>query len=145
MTAVLSSHGGLGGVGVALRAGQAADHALVYATWLRSFRKLSDFAKPVPSEIYYAAQHDRIERLLSRGNLELAVLPGDDVTALGYVVTEGPVLHWLYVKGPWRRLGVAGRLLAGKAIREFSHLTFDFDYIAKKRKDWKYNPFAAER
>lgn len=138
--------GGYGGVSVAVVPGNPGDQAFVYATWLQSYRKLSDFAKPIPSELYFLGQHDRIERLLSKGRLDVAVPEGETAnvhTILGYCLTEGTRLHWLYVKGNWRRMGVASRLLAGKQLSEFTHWTYDFDHLAKRLNTMKYNPYAA--
>src|SRR5690349_7490122 len=124
--------------------GNDSDHAFVYATWLQSFRSLSDFAKPIPKDIYFPHQHDRIERLLKRAKLEVAIPAGESDrlhTILGYAVTDGALLHWLYVKGNWRRMGIGSELLRGKELREFTHWTYDFDHIATKQPQLKYNPY----
>lgn len=125
--------------------GNEADHAFVYATWLRSYRQLSDFAKPIEKDVYFPHQHDRIQRLLERGRLDVAVLDEQDGwhTVIGYCVTDGLLLHWVYVKGTWRRMGIARALLASKSLQEFTHLTYDFDHLAKKHPQWKYNPYRA--
>jgi len=130
---------------VSILPGDERDHAFVYATWLQSYRKLSDFAKPIAREVYFPAQHDRIERLLRIGRLHVAVPEGSSGmhTILGYCVTDGALLHWVYVKGNWRQMGIAGKLLEGRGLQQFTHWTYDFDHMARRLANLKYNPYAA--
>lgn len=130
---------------ITIAPGDARHHSLVYGTWLNAFLMLSDFAKPIARDVYFPAQHDRIERLLRRSKLEVAIPEGASApTCVGYCVTEGPILHWIYVKGMWRRAGVASALLAGRRLEQFSHWTYDWDHMARKVPHLKYNPYAAE-
>lgn len=133
------------GQAVSVVQGDERHHAFVYATWLNAFRKLSDFAKPISSEVYFPAQHDRIERLLKRCRLEVAVPYGAQAsTIVGYSLTDGAILHWLYVKGNWRRMSIGTALLKGKSLQQFTHWTYDFDHMARRVPGLKYNPYAAE-
>ena len=66
----------------------------------------------------YHKHYATIERILSRAATLIATLPGEPDVILGYLVVEKledpqarPVVHFLYVKGPWRGNGVAKFLM----------------------------------
>lgn len=133
------SNGGMGGV--ALRPGGIEDHAFVLQTWLRTYHRRSEWTKPIDPAIFYEWHTPLVLGILRRASLLVATPEGQPGTILGWLVAEGPTLHFVYVKGPFRRFGVARALVGSSAYREFTHWTYDGDHLVKKHPDWKYNPY----
>src|SRR5436309_249818 len=101
-------------VAEACRPGTDADWPFVFATWLRCYRYSSAFAKPIPEEVFFRFHHAVIQRILSRGaSLRIAHLADEPGVILGYLVTEPGVVHFVYVKKPFRRNGIARSLFRG--------------------------------
>lgn len=100
-----------------LRALAADDLPFVFNSWLKSFRD-APAVQSIPNSIYFAGQHDRIDRILKSAGLAAAVAcnPEDPTQIYGYIVAEnatvGSVVHWVYVKHPFRGHGVARGLFA---------------------------------
>lgn len=99
---------------IAIRPGVAGEHALVLATFCRSFGTAPQ-ARTVP----WAVLGDLMGRLLARWALLVAYEPDEPSEVLGYLVHDGPArVGWLYVKPEYRGRGVARALLrAGEVVR----------------------------
>jgi ribosomal protein S18 acetylase RimI-like enzyme len=95
-------------VDVEFRSGRVADGNLIRATWLRAFKSS---ARGVPAPWYYAAQGALVNALLERSDVTIAHYPGDEDQVVGYCVVDDGLLHWVYTKGTFRRLGIATQLL----------------------------------
>jgi len=117
----------------------------VIHSWLKSFRN-SGFAKHIPAHLYFASHHALIERLLKRGARACAAVFADDPdTLIGWMCTEGTVLHYLYVKHVFRRIGIGTKLLASlpESPKFYSHLTYaGLGFRAKRLPQALYNPYA---
>ena len=102
---------------------------------------------PVPPSLslYY---HDIIlKKILTNCTLLVACDPDDPDVIWGYVAftEENPVLHFVYVKGAFRRLGIGTRLLseAGLILDEpvvVSHRTESL-FKAWPEVKWRWNPY----
>lgn len=93
----------------------AEEFPLVFDAWAESFRK-SPWAGCIPNRLYDEVARTAIAELIDRGaRVRVAVIPLPDGgrRVLGYSVTEPGhrVLHWLYVKQPYRGVGVGRRIL----------------------------------
>jgi len=116
---------------------------LIYASWLRSLRYGNDFFKLTDAKSYYLRYHDYIRGILYNPEctIRLALLADDPDVALGWSVSRGHILDYVYVLPP-RRHGV-GRALIPDGIDTFTHITWTGAKIwASKFPDWKFNPFA---
>ena len=122
-----------------IRPGQPADHAFVYATWLRCYKHSSGFARRISDGVFYKFHHEAIRRILERG-AALRVCGPDTETILGYSVSEGGTLHFVYVKKPFRRCGIARSLLAPPPLL-FTHWTKDWDLMLPNYPDAQYCPY----
>lgn len=118
---------------------------LVFATWLRSFQATSDLGKKLPRDAFFASHHRVIERILARGaTVTLAVLPDDTSVVFGWSVTEGNVVHYVYVKPDFRKFGLATALLAHvEKPFTYSHATSALPKLAHKLHNCTYNPYTA--
>lgn len=105
------------------------EFSLVIDSWVRSFRK-SPWAGCVPNHLWDQVMRTSIAELLNRALVIVAVKELEDGTrrVMGYSVAEPGVLHWLYVKDDYRRLGI------GKALLEVTTHGWDqFVYTHKTR------------
>lgn len=93
------------------------EYAFVYDAWANSFKK-SPWAGCVPNSLWDTVSRQLIRSTLERGAIvQVATvdIEGQDGRRVaGYTVTEPErnILHWLFVKADFRRLGVGKRLLA---------------------------------
>lgn len=125
------------------------DVSFIFATWLKSYRYSSSFAKKISNEIYYARHHLVIDLILKRtGSKVLVAHPkGEPDVILGYVVTEkqtdgAEVVHYTYVKKPFRQMGIAAALWKNLTKKDYiiTHYTTDADWLVKKY-NLTYDPY----
>lgn len=98
-----------------IRQGTIDDASFIYSSWLRSYRDHSSYADFIPKEIYYKCQARVIENLLKNCGVSIACNPEDNEQIFGYVVYSPSnigvsIIHYIYVKHPYRRLGIATTL-----------------------------------
>lgn len=100
---------------VKIRPALEGDASFIFNSWLKSFRE-NGLARPVSNEVYYTEQHKLIERLLKTCTTVVACDPKDPASIFGWACYERVdgvfVLHYVYVKHPFRLLGLAKELLA---------------------------------
>jgi GNAT superfamily N-acetyltransferase len=114
---------------------RADEFPFIFDSWARSFRK-SPWAGCVPNHLY-----DQVSRATSAGIIDrgarvivaVAPLPDGDRRVMGYAVSESEVLHWLFVKRDFRRMGV-GRALLEETTRAWPRCSV-FD---EGHGPWKY-------
>lgn len=132
------------------------EQAFVYNSWLHSYRS-SRFAKSIDSKIYYTFHHMIIERILNRPTAKVLIATHKDTpdTILGYIALDAfkcPTIHFVYVKHPFRCLGIGRALL--KAARgpksevsvsdlNYTHASESGTILLSKIPDIKahYNPY----
>lgn len=136
----------LGGRGAPLfdtRRGKPADANFIYATWLRCYKHSSRFARNIPDRIFFEQHHAVVARLLDRCEVLIATPANDAETILGYSVTEPGTIHFVYVKKPFRRMGIAGALLAHLDPESclHTHWTEGWDLLRSKWPNCEYNPY----
>ncbi len=131
-----------------VRALGAEDLPFVYATWLKQVVKNCVGFEHLSDARLYHKQMQVVKSILSRAATLVAHLPDDPHVILGYLVLEKsrrvarPIIHWIYVKSPWRENGIAAQLLGelspndcvasymsrvtqGKIISKYPGLQFD--------------------
>ena len=127
---------------IKLRHATPADLDFVYATWLRSYRHASSFARKISNTIYYHWHHRIIENAFARGaTIKIAALDDAPAVIIGYIVVEGSTAHYVYVKGDFRKMGVAKALLEGHNITQFTHLTDHTEHVLGLVPGAEYNPY----
>lgn len=138
-----------------LRQAEADDVPFICNSWVRSY--YNDFAwlhrDQVEQDAYFDGQRALVGHILERCGALIACNPEKPTQIFGYLVAEKPdaqqvaIVHWLYVKQHFRRMGIAKQLLqtlgAPKAIY-CSHWT---PLCAGKRDQWGlvFHPFTAVR
>lgn len=129
-----------------------ADIPFITSSWLESFRN-APMVRGVPNSIYFSYHHKILEELLPRSIVLVACNPADTDQIVGYICAEVfdncLVVHYVYVKQPLRRLGVAKKLLdtllesEKPAAVQYTAKTpsiFDFEKQLKEQRII-YNPY----
>lgn len=104
----------------------------------------------MPNDIFFKEQHEVIDALLGDSTIILACDKADTTNIIGYIVVAKVqglfVLHFLYVKHTYRRLGIANILM--QVFKDnfkdnkccFTHQTYVGNIVNAKYK-FAYNPF----
>jgi GNAT superfamily N-acetyltransferase len=97
-----------------IREAETKDVPFIFNSWLKSYRN-SNFARPLENTIYFSEHHKVIERVLQHHGVIIACNPEDPSQIYGFLcagyVDGILVLHYAYVKQPFRKLGIAKALL----------------------------------
>lgn len=112
------------------RPGHAADVPYVFHSWLKGAR---DAWREMRSDDYFALQHQRIERLLAAARLVILHPDGTPDVIAAWSLLDGAgdaVAHYVHVRGEYRRMGFATRLLAGRSIA--THMTEQGERLKRK-------------
>jgi len=94
----------------------------VVKPWLQELRR-SSTSRYVTDRVFFQGHGALVTQLLTRAIVDLACDPADDKHFYGFVAYEPgvadhaePIVHWLYVKMAFRRLGL-GRELLGRVLQ----------------------------
>lgn len=117
-----------------------AEVGFVIKAWLDSFQ-YADAAGPLPMDLYFQAYRETVKRLLGWPGVDLALATHHDDADMffGFMawmrpgrhehrheMCGAPVLLYIYVKEPYRRLGVAKALLEHAGIDPSKAFCFPF-------------------
>jgi GNAT superfamily N-acetyltransferase len=132
------------GLQVAIREAVRSDGDFIRATWKRALREGPAFRR-VRNAPYFAGIRDPLERVLGRAQTLVACDAEAPDVILGFLTYEPDTLHFAFVKGTFRRAGLAEQLLAAAKL-DRRHLTFtawtrDTDALLKSAPDAVYDPF----
>lgn len=104
-----------------LRIASPGDHASIFSDWLRSARSAATY-RGIPSVVYFYWGHLMVEALLADvGVTWLVACASDDPTKIyGWLCGQRAdaasgdqaIVHYVYVKKLYRRVGIASRLMA---------------------------------
>lgn len=125
---------------VSIRAGTKDDLAFIFNSWLMSFWDAAPSLKHVDRAPFFKHHHSKIEACLARPGVEILVATPEDEprVIVGYLVLEltpniigKPRIHYIYVKAPFREMGIARALLGGFEFQDavYTHLTFKAERI----------------
>ena len=126
---------------------QPEEYALVFDSWARSFQK-SPWAGCIPNHLYAQVSRQASAEIIDRGAFVLVAyveLPNGTRRVVGYAVTEPGVLHWLFVKHDYRRLGIGKALLARVTAAFSSDAPWVYTYRTRASAPflgsaWKWDP-----
>lgn len=140
---------------IGFRAARASDLPFIYRTWLMGAyhgnRPLKGVKVPIGASLDYIGSinqddfmksyHKYLESLLTRNDLFIyvACLHSDPDVILGFSVFQPEVLHWVFVKKDWRRIGLCNDLVP-KNIKTVTGFTRVGEVI-RKHKNLTFNPF----
>lgn len=125
---------------IEMRGGVRTDAPFILSTWLNGLYYGNDWIREIEKNIFMKVYHDVIERKLYQPGVlvKVACLKEEHDVILGYSVYEGQILHYVFVKPVWRRIGLA-RDLVPDDITVTSHLTGVGRSIKPERVS--FNPF----
>jgi hypothetical protein len=99
---------------VIVRKGEDEDVAFITNSWLSNFRD-ADMVRHVPNRFYYHYHHKLLEEIIPKSAVRVACNIERPSQILGWIcaqaVDNALVVHFCYVKLPFRRFGVAKMLL----------------------------------
>lgn len=124
-----------------VRSAYESDKNFIYSTWLRGVYFGNDWFREIPSDIFYKNYQIYIDKILQRPDTKIliACLLDDKDVILGYVVFENDIIHYVFVKESWRKMGIA-KLLSPDNLKWCTHLTPSGSYLRKKY-NIVFNPF----
>lgn len=124
-----------------IRAGKPSDRAFVENAWRATMLATSPACVGADPKAFHNEMTRLFERLLPSATVRVACDPKDPDTLVGFVCFTGPELHYVYVAGPFRKLGVVPMLLAGLDITRFTFKTLPGERRLKpKERSWVFAP-----
>jgi hypothetical protein len=130
-----------------VRPAEESDLNYVRKTWLTEHAQQASWIDAVGGGRVYFEEHRRLrDEAIEHGAVTIACRPAVRDGICGFAVTEQrdgvDLVHFVFVKERWRRLGVAALLLRpladGPAF--YTHLTRMASGLSKPR-TWSFNPY----
>lgn len=118
---------------------------MIFSKFLRSLRHGNQYFKLIEPKAYYEVYHAYLCTLLQRptSTIKLAVLSDDDDVVIGWSLSEGSKLHYIWVNPDGRQKGIAKAMLFGQDVKSFTHITnITLQLWNSKFPEAKFNPFA---
>lgn len=124
---------------IEVRKAQEQDTNFILSTWLKGALHGNSFFSLIPRDTFFENYERVIKAIIERAETRIATLPDDPNIILGYSVTEPGIIHWVYVKKAWRKMGIAKTLTQGP-FDTVTHVT-DLSLAILKNKPKIFNPF----
>jgi hypothetical protein len=125
---------------IVIRSYRQEDRNFILATWLHSLRPDNPDFKKVRKFLFYNIYEPTIKKILEnpKTDIKIACLYSDPNTILAYCVHQSNIIHYVYTKLAWRKLGIVKRMVPSSA-NTASHIT----KLARKiiPKEIKYIPY----
>ncbi len=137
MTSNISAE--INGLQITIREPQPEDINFLLSTFLKGLYYGSKFWGLVDQEAFFQNYEPFVKQLMLRSDVKIACLEEDKDVILGYSISRSNVLHFLFVKKSYRKLGI-GKLLYPAGIDTVSHITDQGDSMRRKL-NLKFNPF----
>lgn len=131
------------------RPAQTEDIPFILDSWLKSWR-VCDAAGTIRNDLYYATQRATIEGLIGRGAEFIVASPTNKPEhILGWVCYEHnpefALVHYLYVKDPYVRLGLQAELVERVPGPRPGAFTHRYRQVLETCKGWRHIPEIARR
>jgi len=127
---------------VSVREANEGDIPFVFNAWLNSLYGGNEWFRKIRRDIFFKNYHRIIEQILSRPtvSINIACLADDADILLGFSVYEPRTLHYVFVKGDWREIGIAKDLV--QPYDQVTHITkIALGIYKKHREQIPFNPF----
>ncbi len=126
---------------IVIREAHINDMPFIYNSWLISYGSSSGLH--ISKDLYFREQQRLIEKLVGNPQVEclVACLPEYENQILGWVCRDRSIIHYMYVKHPYRKLGIGRTMLnVLGSVKFLTHHTRISTVICPK---WKitYNPY----
>ncbi len=127
------------------------DFNFIANSYLKSYRSGPE-AKHMVNDVYFPEYKDRLQTMLKDGKVTIVCAESDEDQIIGYAIHSSlhawGILHYVYVKYPFRRMGIA-RLVINTVLPDWgvrmtlcTHLPKNWSELSKKHKlffDPKYS------
>jgi hypothetical protein len=87
------------------------DESFIYSSWLRSYRN-SPQMKTLSNDVYYSNHKRVVESLLKNSTVKILCSVEDPSHIFGFFSYSNNILHFLYVKYNYRKMGLATHLFS---------------------------------
>lgn len=93
-----------------------------------------DFFSSIPQDLFMEAYHGHLSSLFARPGMciDIACLRTDPDVILGFSVHQQSILHFVFVKPQWRKIGIANQLVP-KDVTTVTGFTRVGDIIRRKK------------
>lgn len=118
------------------------DRNFILSTWLKSHRQ-SEMVRHMSTDDYFKTTYNNIIlKIIDASDVLIACLIDDPDVIISYLVQEDNILHYVFTKDPWRRLGIMKMLIkSSPEIKYFTHWTEPVFSLRVKYPDLIFNPF----
>lgn len=123
------------------------DRNFILTTFLRGLYEDNDFFHQIKKRTFFENYENGVKHLLTKPNsfTRVACLKESEDVILGYAILEkleeNFILHWVYTKHLWRKIGIAKDLLAPYKIKYITHTTNMTEAFRPRR--YQFQPFLA--
>jgi GNAT superfamily N-acetyltransferase len=121
------------------------DFNFIMHTWLHSYKESGATVRYMPEKEYFETYRPMLMNKLNNAVTHVACLKDDQDVILGYLTYEyNEVVHYIFVKDSWRRLGIMKMLLKSIDLLDtvyFTHWTRPVNALILSFPKWIYNPF----
>lgn len=131
---------------ITLRPGTKDDEAFIFSTWLKNLYFYSRFRKRLAKPAFMSWFHARAESVLAKASIVVACDPEESSVIYGYrisdkMATGQHVVHFVYVKGLWKKHGIATKLMEDvPSSFVFPHRTDDLVFWLRKYPGARHQP-----
>lgn len=112
-------------VKIVTRQADGLDKHFILSAWLKGQRYGNLAFEVMSPEPYYELFSKYIGQLLISPHVECTIACGenDPTWIVGFAVTQGPGIHWIFVKTDYRKKGIARLMLKNKPISTVYSIT----------------------
>lgn len=120
------------------------DRGWVFDSWMKSYLGSAEMTR-IDRDVYWAMYRPIVERLLGRSTVRIAYdaeLGPDTILGWRCMAADEPVLHYVHVRGRFRRNGIARWMLDD--VRDLPDGIYSHGWHAPARllgEAWKYEPW----
>jgi hypothetical protein len=109
------------------------DEAFIYSSWRNSAYYLCEKARQEPAPQFFRRLTDIIKSILKVAKVRIACFQESPEVIVGYAISTGTHLNWIYVKEDFRERGIATLLFPDSTETVTDHLTKQGNKIVEKK------------
>jgi GNAT superfamily N-acetyltransferase len=133
---------------IIIRSKMPSDDDFIFDSWLNNYQATSYFAKRMKKQTFMKYHPVIANAIMDRPSTICKIAGDKDFTIFGYIIAEpfhdAPVVHYLYVRPEFQRLGIGKALFEATGIKgafEVSHWTPALNEIHFKHRFFDFNPY----
>lgn len=128
-----------------LRDAEASDISFIYDSFMKSYKADGPLGKITTKRVFFQEFPQVIDRILSTSKVQIMCLSEEPKIIVGYIIFQPQLIHYIFVKEPFRRNGIA-KTLKSHALGlndsfTYTHITHHVKKLLTKYPDALFNPF----